>query len=106
MKKTSTENPFDNLQLVVKLKDNFMFSELGPESIILNLDQGVYFGVSHVAEKIWKKLAASGVNGLSIAEMNSQILNEFEVTPERLQTDLSQFLKTLNEEGFLQLVNP
>ena len=51
------------------------------------------FGMNPVAVSIWTKLAA----GLSIQEINGQIVKEFGVPEERVARDVAEFIEVLKD---------
>ena len=70
----------------------YVLSEsLNDETVVLDMSSGVYFGLSPVASRFWKLLGA----GTSRPEIESTLLNEFEVDPETLRADLDNLLADL-----------
>jgi len=61
---------------------------------ILEIAGQPVFELNRVAASIWTKLAA----GLSIKEINSQIVAEFGAPEERVALDVAQFMERLKDQ--------
>jgi len=81
----------------VHVPDGVLVSELGGESVLLNLNAESYFGLDEVGTRMWSAVttAASIEGGYEV------LAREFEVDPERLRRDLSALLEALVAEGLL-----
>jgi hypothetical protein len=65
--------------------------------MLLNLKSGRYYGLDEVGTRIWEMLA----EGRSVESMVAQLLGEYDVTREKLETDVAQFVETLRSHGLL-----
>jgi hypothetical protein len=72
--------------------------DLGGEAAILNLKNSVYYGLDPVGARIWAMLQQPR----SIGELRDAILLEFDVTPERCESDLFVLLEKLMAEGLIE----
>ena len=77
---------------------NVMFRAIADESVLLDLDHEVYLGLDPVGTRIWVALTTSS----SIQEAYDQLLNEYEVEPDQLKTDLDAFIQTLLENHLIR----
>ena len=68
------------------------------ETVLLDIAQGVYFGLDGVGKRIWESVA----NGLSLRETASAITTEFEVDEARAEEDVIKFATDLVERGLLK----
>lgn len=68
------------------------------ETVLLDIAQGVYFGLDGVGKRIWENVA----NGLSLKETASVITTEFEVDEARAEEDVIKFAADLVERGLLK----
>ena len=72
-----------------------LFSELNEEAVILSLKNGKYYGLNSVGVTIWKSLQTS----VSIDEIETAVMNEYDVEEEICRVEVSRFLeKMLGEE--------
>lgn len=72
-------------------------SELGKEVVILQLGQGLYYGLDEVGVEIWRKLQ----DGCRVSEIVAAITEKFEVDDARCEADV---LRILGEMEQAQLV--
>ena len=71
---------------------------VGDETVILNLESGMYFGLDGVGKKIWESIKA----GNSLTETVSLIAAEYDVEAQQAEGDLLEFVSELTERGLLQ----
>jgi hypothetical protein len=74
-------------------------SQLGDETVILQLDDGVYYGLDPVGTRIWALLHEPR----SVAEIRDRIIEEYEVDPERCERDLVRLLEDLLGRRLIEL---
>ena len=67
------------------------------ESVMLNLDTEIYFGLDATGTRMWEVLVASP----SIDAAYAKLAEEFEVEPELLRSNLTDLLSRLFEHGLL-----
>jgi hypothetical protein len=70
---------------------------VGFEAVLLDLDTEHYFGLDWVGTSMWQALTAADTLG----EAYDRLLDEFEVEPEVLETDLVAFVDELVATGLL-----
>jgi Coenzyme PQQ synthesis protein D (PqqD) len=74
---------------------------LDKESVILNIDTERYFGLDETGTRMWQ-IATSAQN---IESACQQLLDEYDVKPEALRSDLTDLLGKLIENGLLQVAS-
>ena len=72
---------------------------LGEEVVILGLDDEVYYGLDGAGARTWNLLQTPH----TLTELVDLLSQEFDVTRERLTTDLRHLLEQLNERGLLAI---
>ncbi len=77
-----------------------LFQEVEGEAVLLDLDQGTYFGLDEVGTRIWQLIGAHG----SARAVFDQMLEEFDVEPGRLEADLDDLLQALADNGLVTLL--
>jgi hypothetical protein len=90
------------LQSRVHIPENVLFHDLGGESVLLNLDSGKYYGLDPVGTQMWNLLAERG----QVEPVYQAMLDEYEVSEDKLQTDLLELVERLAEQGLLIIVDP
>jgi len=90
------------LDQVITVSPDALFQEVEGEAVILDLAQGKYFGLDEVGTRIWQLLEAHG----TAREVFDQMLEEFDVEPERFEADLEALLEALAESRLVTLEPP
>jgi hypothetical protein len=75
--------------------------ELEGEAAILGLANGIYYGLDLIGAKVWSLLQQPR----TIDEIRDAVLQEYEVEPERCQSDLLALLERLRAEGLIEVRN-
>jgi hypothetical protein len=86
----------------VVVPPDVMVRVLDQESVFLNLGTERYFGLDIVGTRMWELLSTSS----SIDAAYRQLLDEYDVSPDLLRSNLTDLLTTLQENGLLQLAPP
>ena len=71
---------------------------VGDETVLLDLESGMYFGLDGVGKRIWELLA----DGKRLGEIAAVIAGEFDVDEEKALSDLIDFAKDLNGRGLVE----
>ena len=85
---------------VVVAKDQ-VSSDLGGEVAILNLKSGVYYGLDAVGARIWELIQGPR----TVDEIRDLLLAEYDVEPERCETDLLSLLDQLAAEKLIEVTD-
>ncbi|KPL12125.1 thymidylate synthase [candidate division BRC1 bacterium SM23_51] len=83
---------------VVAARDQ-VSSNLDGEAAILNLKNGVYYGLDPVGARIWSLIQEP----TTVAELRDAIVEEYEVEPDRCERDLLALLRDLAAEGLIEV---
>lgn len=86
-------------QSVVAAVPHQISSNLAGETVILNLDSSVYYGLDAVGTRIWSLLQARH----TVGEIRDALVAEYQVEPERAQADLIALLERLREAGLVEI---
>ena len=100
-RRDSRINTFPMLDLsladAVRVPEDVIFRELNGEAVILNLDNGTYFGLNPVGMRIWQLCEQHG----SLREVWEAMQREFDAPPDALQSDLLAFVNDLSSRKLL-----
>ena len=72
--------------------------ELDGETVLLNLESGIYFGLDAVATEMWKALQP----GCSLLDACSTLLAVYDVDPAVLRGDLLRLVNEMAAKGLLR----
>jgi hypothetical protein len=70
---------------------------VGDETVLLDLESGMYFGLDGVGKRIWESIG----DGLTLAEIAAAVVSEYDVEEDRARADVIEFARDLVERGLL-----
>ena len=76
-------------------------ADLGDEAAILNLKDGVYYGLDPVGARIWKLIQTPR----TVREVRDMILEEYDVEADRCEKDLIALLQDLAKNDLIDIVD-
>ena len=80
---------------------NQVSCRLGAEAAILHVGSGVYYGLNPVGARVWALLQQPVV----VQRLRETLLAEYDVAPDRLESDLTDLLEDLAAEGLIEVVD-
>lgn len=83
---------------IIAISPDVMIRKVGEESVLLDLKTERYLGLDDVSARFWDLLTS----GEPIQSAYDQLLEEFEVEPERLRNDLDAFVQELIQFGLIE----
>ena len=75
-------------------------ADLSGEAVILNLKDGVYYGLNPIGARIWKLVEESP---RTVAEIRDVLLEEYEVTPEACEQAIVDLVRQLAQHGLVEI---
>ena len=82
-KKKQDKRLFEDDDILVRNNEQFLFTEVDGESVVMNVDTGNYFGMNSVSTDIWHMMESD----LSFNDMITSILKSYEVDEETCRKD-------------------
>jgi hypothetical protein len=73
--------------------------DLAGEAAIVNLKNGVYYGLDSVGARIWNLIREPATFG----EIRAALVRDYDVEAVRLETDIREFLAQLAEQGLIEI---
>jgi hypothetical protein len=86
------------LDSCVVVSDEQVSTALGDETVILGMEDGVYYGLDAVGARVWALLAAPR----RVSELVETITREFDVTAEQCGRDVLALLEELFERRLIR----
>ena len=83
----------------VSVPPDVLISNVGDESVLLDLDSERYFGLDAVGTHMWKALTTSD----TVQAAYEQLIGEYEVDAEVLRQDLLNLIGMLRERGLVEV---
>lgn len=85
---------------IVQRRDHTLSTDLSEsETVMLDIERGMYFGLQDVGKVIWEQLEQPRTVG-SICD---RLVHQFEVEPETCRSEVVAFLAQLHEEGLIDV---
>jgi hypothetical protein len=78
----------------VTISSSVVFRHLSGETVLLNLDSGIYYGLDAVGTRIWQLLAES----LPLVTVCSTIQKEYAVEPDVIERDVLKLVRNLYDK--------
>jgi hypothetical protein len=88
-----------SLDTVVVAAERQVSSALGEDTVILHVEQGMYYGLDPVGTSIWETLKQPS----TVREIRDRILAGYVVEPERCERELIALLGQLVEKGLVEM---
>jgi hypothetical protein len=85
----------------VVASDGQVSSRVSDEEVILNLENGEYYGLNPVGAKVWMLIQKP----IIVSDLVNQLTSEYDVDRERCMNDVLSLLKEMNEEGLVRCVD-
>ena len=86
--------------MIFKRSPSSVSTVLDGETVILDVESGVYSGLNEVGTVVWELLE----NHVTIAGLREAILNDFDVTPEECSGNLISFLQELADNKLIEVM--
>lgn len=83
------------LDQTVAVSEDAVFRELDGESVVLNLETGMYYGLDAVGTVIWRAVEPTG----TLRQALARVLDEFDTEHAAAEADLLELASRLIEKG-------
>lgn len=81
-----------------RISDNAIRQNVGDESVILNLDNGQYYGLDEIGSRMLDLIDEHG----QFETVVNVLLGEYDVEVEKITADLQELLGDLKEQGIVR----
>ncbi len=85
---------------VVRRSDSMLSSDLGDETIMMDMEKGLYYGLDAVGTRIWQLVEQP----IPVCRLCEELLAEYEVSPEACEQEVAQFLTKMLDSGIVEIV--
>jgi hypothetical protein len=86
----------------VRVPNNVVHRSFPAETVVLDLNAGVYHGLNHVAGRMLELLGELG----RVRLVADRLAEEYEHPPAQIQRDLCRVCQELLDRGLIELVEP
>ena len=88
------------LETIIRRSDALLFSNLGDDIVMMDVELGAYYGLEAVAAQIW----ALTERPVSVRSVCERLMTEYEISPEQCQQEILAFLGDLLNHRIVQIV--
>jgi hypothetical protein len=88
-------------ETVVAAAPRQISTDLDDETIVLELDEGVYYGLQGVGPRVWQLVREP----VSVNDIVRTVVDEYEVEEDRCRSDVIVFLDELQEAGLVRVID-
>jgi len=81
-----------------RISDNAIRQNVGDESVILNLDNGQYYGLDEIGSRMLDLIEQHG----QVDTVVDVLVDEYDAEVEKIATDLRELLDELKEQGIVR----
>jgi hypothetical protein len=89
------------LKTSIMATKNHVSQKLPGETVILNLKNRTYYGLTGVGPQIWESLK----DVTTVEQVVSAIIRQYEVPPADCESDVVEIIQRLVDEGLVKVVN-
>ena len=81
----------------VVVEPGILFRYVDDETVLLNVDTGLYFGLDAVGTRMWQLIVEHG----TLQRVFDAVLEEYAVVPSQLEHDLLTLATELHDKGLI-----
>jgi hypothetical protein len=74
---------------------------VGESLVMFSVEKGRYYGLNELASDVWKRIETP----ITVSTLCADLQKVFDVTPERCETDVLDFLRKLDAKGLLKVAS-
>ncbi|NNE99289.1 MAG: PqqD family protein [Pyrinomonadaceae bacterium] len=87
-------------ETVIRRSETLLSNNLGEDIVMMDIEDGSYYGLENVAAQIWKMTEQP----ISVGSLCDQLTNEYDVSPEKCKQDVMTFLDDLLKRKIAEVV--
>ena len=88
------------LETIIRRSDALLSTSLGDDVVMMDVEQGVYYGLEPVAARIWTLTEEP----LSVGSLCERLVTEYQISPAQCQQEVLAFLRELLNQHIVQIV--
>ncbi len=92
--------PTLELQMRVRRIDDVLDADMDNQTVMMDIEQGRYFGLNETGTRIWALLAEPMV----IRDLCDQLMTQFDVPQEQCEREVLDYLGSLLARGLIRVV--
>ncbi|MGH6828636.1 MAG: PqqD family protein [Rhizomicrobium sp.] len=93
------EGPLIGVQTRIERNASIMAAEVDGEIVMMNVRQGLYFGLDDIATDVWKRIASP----LRFSDLIESLAATYDGSPETIAADVSALVGRMAKHGLVRL---
>ncbi len=89
-----------NSDTVISRRDALLSNNLGADVVMMDIEQGNYYGLEAVAARIWEMTEKP----VSVGSLCENLTAEYDIAPEKCREEVVGFLDDLLQHKIIQIV--
>lgn len=90
-----------SLESRVRTSDGVLSQSLESETVVLDLDRGVYYGLDPVGTRAWELIREQPC--LPLQKIHASLLDEYDVHEDQCAQDLLNLVSLMQEKGLVEV---
>jgi hypothetical protein len=83
----------------IKAVPDHVSCDMAGEAVLLNVKNGIYYGLDHIGAMIWKLVQT----GATIEQVVNAVTSEYDVDREQCARDMIDFFTNMESYGFVEV---
>ncbi|HYD97749.1 MAG TPA: PqqD family protein [Alphaproteobacteria bacterium] len=83
----------------IRRSDRALATEVGGEMVMMDVEQGVYFGLDAIGTDIWKRLETP----VSVQALAAALAQDYDAPVETIERDVLALLASMAERGLVEV---
>ena len=89
-------------ETIIRRGDALLSTSLDDDVVMMDVEQGAYYGLEEVAARIW----ALTEHPVSVGSLCDRLVTEYQISPEQCREEVLAFLGELLSKHIVQIVTP
>lgn len=89
-----------NRETIIKRSESLLSNDLGNDVVMMDIEQGAYYGLEEVAARIWKLTETP----VSVNSMCEKLTAEYDVPENKCLEEVMDFISDLLSRNIVQIV--
>ena len=88
------------LDTIIRRSDALLAANLGDDVVMMDVEQGAYYGLEAVAARVW----ALTEQPMAVGSLCERLVTEYQISPEQCRQEVLAFLGDLLNHQIVQIV--
>lgn len=90
-----------DLNTAVRAKSELISSDIDGEIVMMDIEEGSYYGLNNVASRIWQLVEKE----ITVSNVCDALLHEYDVDKKECEKEVIKYLETLVDKKLIDICN-